>query len=223
MAYTKTTWLDRNVSTPTDYVATKGGGGALSSGDTLTMVASPSVVTEAGTPITALVMNNIEDGIEELYNNRLWEQIADYTVLGSPDSQIDFDNLSEEYTHFRLLIGGISSTGLVINVNLRFNDDSGNNYNDENNTADHLTLLNALIGNGIPQKEFLDLMIFNQDANYYKYTKNETMNGGATGGVGRTEREGVWVNTTDKITKISFIPATDSIGINSNFVLFGRR
>jgi hypothetical protein len=68
MAYSKTTWVDRNVSTPLDYVATKGGGGALSSGDTLTMTASPGTVTAAGTPITASNMNGIETGVESLYN-----------------------------------------------------------------------------------------------------------------------------------------------------------
>lgn len=68
MAYTKQVWVDRNVSTPLNYVATKGGGGALSSGDTLTMTASAGTITAAGTPITASNMNHMEDAIESLNN-----------------------------------------------------------------------------------------------------------------------------------------------------------
>ena len=68
MAYDAENWIDRNVSTPTNYTATKGGGGALSSGDTLTMVASPGTVTALGTTINAAKMNNIELATESLYN-----------------------------------------------------------------------------------------------------------------------------------------------------------
>lgn len=66
MGYTKTTWTDRVVQYPKRYTITKVGGGALSSGDTVTMDVSPGTITEAGTPITADNMNNIETGLDEL-------------------------------------------------------------------------------------------------------------------------------------------------------------
>jgi hypothetical protein len=53
------------VQYPNRYTTTKSGGGALSSGDDLTMVASPGTITEAGTTLTAARMNNIETGIEQ--------------------------------------------------------------------------------------------------------------------------------------------------------------
>jgi len=64
--YTKTTWIDRNVSTPNDYVITKSGGGSIDSGNTVTMTTSDGVVTEAGTGVTASNLNKIETQIDEL-------------------------------------------------------------------------------------------------------------------------------------------------------------
>lgn len=71
MGYTKTSWTDRNVSTPSDYTITKSGGGALSSGDVVTMAESPGTVTDAGTDITQARMNNIETGIYNIYYGKM--------------------------------------------------------------------------------------------------------------------------------------------------------
>lgn len=59
------TWKDRNVQYPTRYTISKVGGGALSSGDAVTMTASPGTVTEAGTPVTAANMNSIESRLDD--------------------------------------------------------------------------------------------------------------------------------------------------------------
>ena len=56
MAYTKTTWVDRNVQYPNRYQD--------QSLNTYTFTPSPGTVTQAGTDITAARMNNIENGIE---------------------------------------------------------------------------------------------------------------------------------------------------------------
>lgn len=61
-----TNWKDRNVQYPTRYTITKVGGGTLSSGDTVTMAASPGAITEAGTVVTAAIMNEIEDKLVKL-------------------------------------------------------------------------------------------------------------------------------------------------------------
>lgn len=57
MAYTKTVWKDRTVEKPRNYTMTDNGDG------TITLTPSPGVVTEAGTPIIAANLNNMEDGI----------------------------------------------------------------------------------------------------------------------------------------------------------------
>lgn len=61
MAYTKTLWQDRVVATPNKY--TKLG----ETSTEVTLVAAPGTVTQAGTPITAGVMNKIEQGIVDAY------------------------------------------------------------------------------------------------------------------------------------------------------------
>jgi hypothetical protein len=71
MAYTKRTWVDRSVSTPSNATLTKSGGGAISSGDVVSLVASPGVVTQEGTPITASAMNNLESGVVDLAEGQM--------------------------------------------------------------------------------------------------------------------------------------------------------
>ena len=117
MAYTKTTWIDRNVSTPLDYVATKGGGGALSSGDTLTMTASAGVVTAAGTPITASDMNNIEDGVEAV-TDATWF-LLDSDTLSSSVATFDIA-VPSGYDKYKVVFSGlptVSSTELRCKLN----------------------------------------------------------------------------------------------------------
>jgi len=55
-----TVWIDRSVQYPTRYTATKVGGGALSSGDDITLTPSTGTVAEVGTPVNAFNMNSIE-------------------------------------------------------------------------------------------------------------------------------------------------------------------
>lgn len=62
--YDKTTWSDRDVEFPRNAVATKSGGGSLSSGDTVTLTPSPGTIYTTGTPMNALRFNNIESQVE---------------------------------------------------------------------------------------------------------------------------------------------------------------
>lgn len=61
MAYTKNTWTDRAVQYASRYLLT------LVSGSTYDITASPGTITQAGTQTTASRMNNIEEGIDDLY------------------------------------------------------------------------------------------------------------------------------------------------------------
>ena len=84
--YSPKAWTDRNVTTPTDYVATKSGGGALSSGDTLTMTASPGVTTDAGTPIQAQFMNELEKGAQKANNSERYYNLLSDTIARCEDN-----------------------------------------------------------------------------------------------------------------------------------------
>lgn len=59
MAYVRKQWVDRSVQFPGRY-AKSGESSTL-----VTLTESPGTVTQAGTPLNAANMNNIEDGIEE--------------------------------------------------------------------------------------------------------------------------------------------------------------
>lgn len=66
MAYTKTVWKDRVVEKPRNYTKTDNADG------TITLTPSPGVVTEAGTPIIAASLNNMDQGIFDAHT-----QLAD--------------------------------------------------------------------------------------------------------------------------------------------------
>lgn len=57
LSYSKTVWADRNVQYPRRFTD--------QNSNVLTLTASPGTITAAGTPVSASVMNNIEDGIED--------------------------------------------------------------------------------------------------------------------------------------------------------------
>lgn len=58
MAYTKTTWKDRLVQRPRTYFETTNSDGSI------THVPSEGAITEAGTPVNALNLNKLENGLE---------------------------------------------------------------------------------------------------------------------------------------------------------------
>lgn len=59
MAYKRTVWKNREVERPRTYEKIENPDG------TITLIPSEGTIIEEGTPITADIMNNIEDGIEE--------------------------------------------------------------------------------------------------------------------------------------------------------------
>lgn len=63
MAYSKTTWKNRVVQNPQTYLQQQNADG------TVTLIPKEGTVTEAGTPVNAVNMNNIEDGIATVDTN----------------------------------------------------------------------------------------------------------------------------------------------------------
>lgn len=77
--YSRTTWQDRQVANPMNFTAT--GTAAASQGGTLVITPNEGTVTQTGTAFTASIMNNIEQGIVDLNNNKL-DLISGGTVQG---------------------------------------------------------------------------------------------------------------------------------------------
>jgi hypothetical protein len=71
MSYQKTVWKNREVERPRTYNIQENEDG------TITLIPAEGAIIEPGTPITAQVMQNIEDGIEVL-DNTLKSHLADY-------------------------------------------------------------------------------------------------------------------------------------------------
>jgi len=63
MAYTKTVWKNRIVENPNTYLQQQNADG------TVTLIPKEGTVTEAGTPVNAVNMNNIENGIATVDTN----------------------------------------------------------------------------------------------------------------------------------------------------------
>lgn len=63
MAYSKTTWSDRNVQYPNRYSKT-----GETSGE-VTLTASPGTVTAAGTALSAANLNKMETGIGDAHSD----------------------------------------------------------------------------------------------------------------------------------------------------------
>lgn len=89
MAYIKTDWKDRLVERPRTFTMQQNVDGSV------TLNASEGEILEAGTPVNALNMNKIEDGIEEVASS-----MADltYQELSSYASNIDDNGLYKTVT-----------------------------------------------------------------------------------------------------------------------------
>jgi hypothetical protein len=73
MSYQKTVWKNREVERPRTYNIQENEDG------TITLIPAEGAIIEPGTPITAQVMQNIEDGIEVL-DNTLNSHLAESTA-----------------------------------------------------------------------------------------------------------------------------------------------
>jgi hypothetical protein len=67
--YVRTTWQDRQVQNPMNFTAT--GTAAATQGGSIVLTPNEGAVTQTGTPLTAATMNNIEQGIVDLNNNKM--------------------------------------------------------------------------------------------------------------------------------------------------------
>lgn len=102
MAYTKTTWVDRVVQYPTKYTAS----GAVT-GD-ITLTANPGTITQAGTPVNASNLNNIENAIFNLdakvNYTRTWNNFTmqnSWLSYGSPYATAGYIKTGDDYVELR--------------------------------------------------------------------------------------------------------------------------
>lgn len=92
MAYSKTTWTDRIVQKPLTYTQQNNGDG------TTTLIPAEGTITQAGTPITATALNNMENGIADAL-----PKTGGGTVVG--DVGVQGQLSSEGEAHFAYDVG----------------------------------------------------------------------------------------------------------------------
>ena len=85
MSYTKNTWVDQDVERPRTYEVTNNQDGSI------TLTDSFGLVQELGTPVNAVNMNHIEDGIDgcAIRKHNLTETFAlgEWVLGGSGDDE----------------------------------------------------------------------------------------------------------------------------------------
>ena len=165
-----------------------------------------------------------------------WEKIAEVT-LASAITQVDFTDISNEYKTLKLIFHVGSAGTTAANLNLRFNDDSGDNYRRQHILAnsnslssqgvlsgDALLLLNSLPSN-TAALAFGEVNISNLEALKEKQVLgewySERVSSPTIADLRLVLLGGVWANKTDKINKISVLASTNQIKAGSRFVLWG--
>lgn len=95
MTYAKTTWSDRIVQNPLTYTQQTNADG------TITLIPAEGTITQAGTPITANALNNMENGIADAL-----PKTGGGTIVGDVDIQGTL--LAEGEAHFASSVGTYS-------------------------------------------------------------------------------------------------------------------
>lgn len=167
MSYTKNTWIDQDVERPKTYEVTNNQDGSI------TLTDSFGLVTELGTPVNAVNMNHIEDGIDgcAIRKHNLTEtfNLGEWVLGGSGDDEGIYKSLiannvgnalTDSNSWEKVKMGGSSrNVGEIITSTLPLTD-----------AGLHLLDGTRLSGDGI-YKGFVDyiaeLYTENPDANYF--------------------------------------------------------
>jgi len=153
-------------------------------------------------------------------------------TLTAPAASIDITSIATGFYVFELFFQGISdAAGDNKTINIRFNNDSGNNYTGQavsetngvmavaTSAASSYSLAQLGSSNSTMNGHFR-MSIMNKNSAKYKgmtslsYAANQSRC--FAGG-------GQWTNTTDEISRITIIPSADNIATGSSYVLVGYK
>ena len=185
------------------------------------------------TPLSATNMNNIEDGIANVYDGA-WERISGITVA-SALTQVEFANLDSKYNEFRIVCEGISATTGTKDLIIRFNSDSSTNYNSlkvsgggaflftSYSAFSSIPVSSVFVANNRGVDNIAVINITNSKATTIKKVFIDMINYSSTFAVNEiVQMKGNWTNKTDKINSIQLsASATNGIGVESKFTIWG--
>lgn len=187
----------------------------------------------AGTGINSLALTGDKFANNSVTFSKLvsktWEELGRGT-LASPASSISLTGLTAR-KYLKIIYFAIGSGGTVTNVQIRFNNDSANNYARRTSTdgAADATAINSSIFlnttgmiNGSPNFGVLDVInISNQEK--IGIARIATVNGAGAGTApNRNETSTKWINTSAQITRVDLIASANSFATNSTLIVLGH-
>lgn len=158
-----------------------------------------------------------------------WEELG-RTTLGSNGDTIAVSTFTAK--KYLMILAYCIPTGGTINLSLRFNGDSGNNYSNrasDNGAADGTTVSNSSTtfhASAAASRQFGFADVLNV-ATQTKLVSSMHIHNNTTGAASapsRSERASKWVNTTDSITSLSIIntSGTGDYATGSEVVVLGH-
>lgn len=160
--------------------------------------------------------------------------IATTTVGAGGTSTITFSNIPQVYKHLQIRGIGRATAGSERSIDIRFNSDTGNNYNSHNLTGDGTTasagnngnttyariglITGSLVSANIYGVAIIDIL------DYQNTNKNKTirsLDGYDTNGSGKMGlRSGLWMSTS-AVTQIDLTLSAQNFEQYSSFALYG--
>ncbi|MBA7627484.1 hypothetical protein ES703_34946 [subsurface metagenome] len=156
-----------------------------------------------------------------------WEHIETITVE-SEVGEVNFQNLSTEFTAFRLTIMAKIYFTQPIPLGMRFNDDRATNYDFRLLMAEDTTVsTEAFEDSNYAVIGFFGTTIYGTAFAYIQNLMASDEKGyishASLGPLAFRHYGGLWKNTTEKITMITLVALLGSIGPGSKFILEGTR
>lgn len=164
---------------------------------------------------------------DELDYPRWWQEIG-RTTLGVAGDTISVTGLPAR--KYLMILVSVVPTGGTIRPNIRFNNDTANNYSNRNSTngaADTTSISQSAIQpvSAANQTQMLTAEILNISAQekLLKATLTGNNIAGAANAPGRTEHIGKWANTAAQISRIDvFNDGAGDYAIGSEVIVLGH-
>jgi hypothetical protein len=156
--------------------------------------------------------------------------LIEETVLGSPASSISFTGITTTNTFF-LISGYITKDGSGAGIQMRFNNDSGSNYREQQLYANTTTVTAYRRSSATELSVIYSSLAANESASFTslisKPVSGQAASGIITGPYGTDassyQNGSQWANTADLINRIDIISSSNNLDTNSSVLIEGAK